>query len=457
MGRFLTGMLHAVAVWSTIAYYVSVYALRRFALLWSSTAAEKPERVARLQGEVLRRAMSQLGATFVKLGQVMSSRPDLFEPALITELKQLQDNLPPFPFSVVRTAIEAERDQPLNAIFSELDETPVAAASVAQVHRARLLDGREVAVKVLRPNVRTQVERDGAFLLFGARLLALHPVLRLSDPVGFTQEFVEGLARQTDLRVEAQNYTQFARNFAHDRRVVFPYVHEALCGERVLVMDFVRGAKVDALPPGDHRAVADALRSATMQMLFVDGFMHADMHPGNMVVRDDGVLVLFDVGLASKLNSEVLDMFVDLMKCISMGTPDDTIEHLRRYHVHRGNVDWAAMRRDFEAFGQKFRSQDVMKLDYGALTNDVLAIARRYRVHPVPELSLVVVGVVTAQGIGKQLNPDANDFIEMSKYLVPLLMRTGKRVPDTDEARRARAAAEASADEDASLHNAAAE
>jgi len=186
--------------------------------------------------------------------------------------------------------------------------------------------------------------------------------------------------------------------------------------------------------------VSDALRSATMQMLFVDGFMHADMHPGNMVLRDDGVVVLFDVGLATKLKPEVLELFVDLMKCIAMGTPDDTIQHLKKYHVYMGEVDWGAMRKDFEVFGKKFRGQDVMALDYGAMTNEILGIARRYHVHPVSELSLVIVGVVTSQGIGKMLAPEANDFVEMSKYLVPVLMRAGQKLPDSDEARRAAAA-----------------
>lgn len=214
---------------------------------------------------------------------------------MIDELKLLQDKLPPFSFPIVKSTVEGELARPIDQVFAEFDPQPVAAASVAQVHRARLTNGREVAVKVLRPDVRAQVERDGALLLWGARLLALHPVLRLSDPEGFTREFVAGLVRQTDLRVEADNYIHFRKNFEREPRITFPEVLADLSGERVLVMEFVRGVKVDALGGGDHRAVSDALRSATMQMLFVDGFMHADMHPGNMVVREDGVIVLFDV------------------------------------------------------------------------------------------------------------------------------------------------------------------
>jgi len=186
MTRLITAIAHALGVWAIIVCYFTLYAFRRVAAGWGSDDAARRARIAHLQGEILRRAMARLGASFVKLGQVMSSRPDLFEPALVDQLKLLQDKLPPFSFAIVKRTIEGERGAPLDTLFAEFDERAVAAASVAQVHRARLHDGREVAVKVLRPSIRTQVERDGALLLLGARLLALHPVIRLSDPVGFT-------------------------------------------------------------------------------------------------------------------------------------------------------------------------------------------------------------------------------------------------------------------------------
>jgi ubiquinone biosynthesis protein len=262
-------------------------------------------------------------------------------------------------------------------------------------------------------------------------------VIRLSDPVGFTREFAAGLHRQTDLSLEAANYEQFRANFQHNKQISFPAVERAYSSERVLVMEFVRGTKVDALGPGDHTAVARTLRDATMQMCFSDGFLHADMHPGNMVMRDDGVIVLFDVGLASKLSAEVLEMFVDLMKCIVMGTPDDTIAHLKRYHVYMEGVDWEGVRRDLLDFSKKWRGRQVAELDYGAMTSDILALGRRYHVHPVPELALVIVGMVTIQGIGKMLAPKENDFEAMSRYLIPVLMRKGQAIPNTAEAQRA--------------------
>ena len=436
----MLGALRGLSVFAVILLLLTGYAIARSLTLLLHDPKRRRASIARLQGATLRRGMGFLGACFVKLGQVMSSRPDLFEPELIAELRLLQDKLPPFAFTHVRRVLAAELGKPLDEVFAEVSELPLAAASVAQVHRGKLLSGDEVALKVLRPSIRAQVERDGALLLLFARLLALHPTIRLSDPVGFTAEFVRGLVRQTDLRIEAENYRIFRENFADDPRVAFPFVYTELSGERLLVMELVRGRKLDALPPGDHGEVARALRRATLQMCLEDGFMHADMHPGNMLLRDDGVVVLFDVGLSTRLRPEILELFVDMIKCIAMGTPDDLLNHFKNYHLHGNNVDWGRVRADLAQFFAKFRVQEMATLDYTEMTNEIMALGRRYHVRPVPELSLLLVGVVTVQGIGKMLMPEANDFEAMPAFLVPLLLKAGKPVPVSAEAQRAQKA-----------------
>jgi ubiquinone biosynthesis protein len=404
------------------------------ALIWGPRRARS---LAALRGFVLRQAMTTLGATFIKLGQVMSTRPDLFAPEIIDQLRRLQDRLPPFAFRKVRATVEAELGRPLDQVFADFERVPVAAASVAQVHRAHLRDGREVAVKVLR--------RDQVILLAGARLIALRSRWRAHGPVEHTRHFVDAIHDQTDLRIEAENYQRFRANFAGRSDVAFPEVLGELSGERVLVMEFIRGTKIDALPAGIDPArrahLADVLRQVMCKMCFEDGFVHADLHPGNMVVRDDDTLVLFDVGLAKLLHDDVLIQFIDMSKCLAMGTPDDLIAHLRRFHTYLGTVDWEALRVEVAGFASRFRAKDTGKLEYGELIGEMFALGRRYHVHPVPDMTLVFVALITSQGIGKMLDPGHNVFATVAQFLIPILMKRNEHVPDTAEARAARVTA----------------
>ncbi|HUQ05445.1 MAG TPA: AarF/UbiB family protein [Kofleriaceae bacterium] len=440
--RWPGNVLHFLHLFLVLVLGGLLYLFGRLGTLFIFPKERRARAVGRLRGWLLVQGMTSLGATFIKMGQVMSTRPDLFSPEVIAKLRHLQDRLPPFSFAKVKRVLEEDLGKPVGELFEELDEKPVAAASVAQVHRARLRDGREVAVKVLRPDVRRQVERDAGILLAGAKVLAWHPRARRSDPVGHLKHFVEAIHDQTDLRIEHENYRRFHANFSGASwkdRVRFPDVVDSHCGERVLTMEFVRGTKVDALPPGRHSRVAESVRLTMFKMCFDDGFLHADLHPGNMFVTDDDRVVIIDVGLCKLLHEDVLIQFIDMTKCLSMGKPDDLVNHLRRFHVYLDGVDWDSLRKDVDEFATRFRAQDIGQLDYGVLINDMFALGRRYNVRPVTDMTLIFVGMITAQGIGKQLEPDVNVFNELARYLMPVLMRRNESIPDTDQARAARA------------------
>lgn len=418
-----------------------VYGIARLGIALFVWGPRRARALGTLRGWMLKQAMSTLGATFIKMGQVMSTRPDLFAPEVINQLRTLQDKIPPFAVSKIKATIEEDLGKPINELFSEFDDTPVAAASVAQVHRARLLDGREVAVKVLRPGVRRKVERDEAILIGFARVIALHPKWKRNDPVGHTRHFIKAIHDQTDLKIEAENYKRFHANFAGAVGVRFPEIHHDTCSSRVLTMEFVRGTKVDALPPGKYPKLAQSVRMTFFRMCFEHGFVHADLHPGNMVVQDNEELVIYDCGLAKLLDEDVLIQFIDMTKCIAMGTPDDIVSHLKRFHTYIGTIDWEALRVEVEVFAQKFRGKDTGKLEYSELIGEMFAIGRKHQVRPVTDMMLVFVALVTAQGIGKMLEPEHNVFGAVAMFLIPILQKRNEKVPDTVEARRATATA----------------
>jgi ubiquinone biosynthesis protein len=419
-----------LAITLVIVVALVIYGLGRLGtLLFIWNRDRRRAAVAGLRGRILRLSMMALGATFIKLGQVMSTRPDLLAPETIEHLRKLQDKLPAFSFRKARKIIEADLGGRLEDHFSELDEQPVAAASVAQVHRGRLKDGTEVAVKIVRPDVRRTIQRDGRLMVFFSKILELSKTLRLSQPVAHTEQFIAGILEQTDLRKEAEHYARFKTNFAKVAGLRFPTVYPAASGGSVLTMSFERGKKLDALGGGDHASLAKLTRTTFLKMCFEDGFVHADLHPGNMLLADDGTLVIFDVGLCKFLTPDLHIQLVDFSRCVAMGTAADFVAHLKRFHTYMGKVDWVEVQKDAEAFVARFRDGRAAEIEMGIFIKEIFAIARKHHIQPLPEMTLILVGVVTAEGLSKRLAPDVNTFHEMAAFLMPLIARFGLGTP----------------------------
>src|SRR5205823_6569479 len=262
------------------------------------------------RGQHLRELLDELGPTFVKFGQLLSTRPDVVPPDILVELRGLKDDVRPFPFEQAERVIEEDLGNSLDRLFLDFGREPVAAASIGQVHRATLPNGREVAVKVQRPTAPRQIESDLALMYQAARLVKERVrALDFIDAHGLVDEFARSIRQELDYRLEARNADQFRRNFARSEHVRVPKVVWRYTISRVLTLEFLHGIQLADLEPEsrseeERRDLAYRMTDAWMTMIFQHGFFHGDPHPANILVLDSGELGLVDFGLVGKLTDD---------------------------------------------------------------------------------------------------------------------------------------------------------
>ncbi|MCC6747313.1 MAG: AarF/ABC1/UbiB kinase family protein [Deltaproteobacteria bacterium] len=400
----------------------------RLGILFLPGKERRRAAAGRLKGRVMRFAMPLFGPTFIKLGQVLSSRPDLFPPEFIQEMRKLQDAVPPFGFRAVRRTVERDLGRPLGELFADFEEQSLAAGSVAQVHRAHLKDGTPVAVKVLRPAIRFRVELDASLLLGAAHLMNLHPKMKHGDPLGHMRQFMQAILDQTDLRAEVRNYERFRANFDGMPEVLFPKVYPELSSPRVLTLEFLTGERVDRLESHNPQRIGTILHRAFLKMVFEDGFVHADLHPGNLLVTERGEVAIFDVGLITELNEPVLLQLFDFYKCLISGAQAEWTSHLRKYHGYltERRVDVTeALSRDLAGFSDTFRLASLAELEMNKVAERLLGVLSQHRMRAFSEVAVVVVGMSTNEGILKMLRPDVNVFAELAIYVMPIAQQKG--------------------------------
>lgn len=356
-----------------------------------------------------------LGATFVKVGQIMSTRPDLFPPHIIKALTRLQDDVGAFAWRHVVRIVEADLGKPIDEVFASFDQVPVASASIAQVHRAVLRgehvgdasSGAEVAVKVCRPGLDDVVRFDLAVMRTVARLVALIPSLRLLAPVESVDEFGRAIRAQIDLRIEAANNHRFTENFAGDPDVGFPELYPALCGRRVLVMAFIRGVKVlDAPAAGaDATRLAKAGFRTLLNMMFDHGFVHADLHPGNLLVDNSGRVMILDLGLTAELDDENRRSFA--LFFASWASRDGKVMAKLMSDLSPSSKvrDYAAYEAEVLAFVDRYHGKPLGEVKVSSVAFDMMQILRRHRVRVNPTYTMCNVAIAVTEGIGKQLDP----------------------------------------------------
>lgn len=391
-------------------------------------AAGLPGGAAGAGPEELARDLEALGPTFVKLAQLLSTRSDLLPQPYLDALERLQDGVKPFPFEQAKGIVEAELGARLRHLFRRFDREPVAAASLSQIHRAELRDGTVVAVKVQRPGLEAVVQEDMEALAEAAELLDRHTRFgRRYEFRRLADEFRRSLLSELDFRAEAQNLRALAENLQDYDRLFVPAPYEELSSGRVLTMDFVRGRKVTALTPGalaqlDGGALAGQLFRAYLRQILVDGFFHADPHPGNVLVLRGGRLAILDLGMVARLGPALQQKLLSLLLAVSEGRGDDAASIAVDAGVKREDFAETAFRERVDALVLEKRDATIAELDLGRVVFEIARISAECGLRPPRELALIGKALLNLDRVVSALDPDFSPS-DCVREEAPLLLR----------------------------------
>jgi len=356
-----------------------------------------------------RQMLVDLGPTYVKLGQLLSSRPDILPAAWIAELSLLQDSCEPVPIAAIRREIESGLGRPVDEVFAWLDPVPAASASIAQVHRARTHGGAEVAVKVQRPGVRKQFESDVGLLTYVARLLgALVEETGVYTPSDIVEEFDRAIHEELDFANEARNARDMAAASRDLAFVVVPGVHEALSSATVLTLDFVEGVKVTDLAGRegyDPERVARNIIEAAFRQLFGSGIFHGDPHPGNILVLPGNRIALLDFGLVGRIGRPMQEALVTLVVAVALRDPETVARVLYRIGIPDGHTVITELRDDISAILDRYLGLKLDQIRSSTLLTDMLDLAVRHKLRVPREYALLCKSSVTIEGLIRGLYP----------------------------------------------------
>lgn len=377
----------------------------------------------------IRLTLEELGPTFVKFGQALSVRSDLLPADLIAELAALQEHVAPLAPGVAESAIEAAFGQPVAALFATFETTPIASASIAQVHRAVLPSGEIVAVKVRRPGIAGTIAADVEILRQLARLVQRHvPAADAVDPVRLVDEFARTIRSEQDLVREGRNLERCAADFAGDPTVHFPRVYWERTTSSVLTMEYLDGVKVTELDaagigPFARRLIARRGADAILRQVLEHGFFHADPHPGNLVVMADHVIGFLDLGMVGRLDDRARRALARIVHAIQHRDTAELTAVALEIMETRGEIDAAALERDLAALIELYGDVPLADLSVRDLLGDVVGTAARHRLRFPSPLMLLIKALVTIEGVGARLDP----AFKMVEHAAPMAERLRRR------------------------------
>jgi ubiquinone biosynthesis protein len=370
----------------------------------------------------VRRALEELGPAFVKLGQVLATRVDMFPPEWIAEFEKLQSNVPPVDFALILPELTALLGRDPTDIFLELDPRPVGAASIAQVHRAKLLDGSEVVLKIRRPGIIPKIEADLRILRHIASLMEFEfPESRRYQPVKIAEEFSKSLRRELNFSTEARNSERFAQNFKAHLDIVIPKVYWEWTSESLNVQSYIGGvAGNDLLGVDvaglDRCILASRGADAVLKMVLIDGYFHADPHPGNVKYLPDNQIAFLDFGMVGRLPHPRRDQIVDLLASLAQRDEHGILNVLLEW-TGDTVVDEEKLTSDIAGFMFDYENLALKDIRFGNLLNDVVQMMREHQITLPSDLTLLFKALITLEGLGRQLDPN----FQMVTHLTPFV------------------------------------
>jgi ubiquinone biosynthesis protein len=383
---------------------------------------ESEDKEAKTVGERVRLVLQELGPTFIKLGQIASTRPDLIPEEVVRELEKLQDQVSPFSFEEVRDIIEKELEDELERIFSDFEEQPFAAASIGQVHRAVLRSGEQVAVKVQRPNITKVIETDLEILYDLATLaenrLKWAAKYNVRDVV---DEFSRSLRAELDYTIEGRNAEKIASQFKDNASVHVPKVFWEYTTGKVLTMEYVDGVKLnesDRLKELGYRPniLAERLANAIFKQIFHHGFFHGDPHPGNVLVLPGEVISFIDFGMTGRLSPEIKYHFSSLIIALMRQSTDGVIRAILRMGMVPDDADMAKLRDDVEQLSDKYYGVPLSQLSLGEAINDLFRISFRHSIKIPANLTVLGKTLLTLEGVLEKLDPEFRIFVVLEPF-----------------------------------------
>ena len=382
-------------------------------------------------GQRLAQALAALGPSFIKLGQALATRSDLLGEEVADDLSELQDRLPPFPAEVARATVAAELGSPVEAMFSAFDDTPVAAASIAQVHFAVTTEGREVAVKILRPGIEEAFARDlDLFRWIAEWIESVMPSLRRLKPIEIVDTFADTVRMEMDLRLEGAAAAELKENFKGDPDFRVPAVDWARTARRVLVIERVAGVRIDdvaALTAAGHDPDMILAKSAQafFRQVFRDGFFHADMHPGNMFVTADGALAPVDFGIMGRLDRPTRIFLAEMLRGFLTGDYREVaLVHFRAGYVPK-HKSLDAFAQACRSIGEPLMKKPLNEISVGRLLAQLFRVTETFEMETQPQLLLLQKTMVVAEGVGRKLNPTVNMW-QLAETLIAEWMRENR-------------------------------